>query len=476
MMMVDLLADVRDSIAAAQEQGTTTERWKQEMTATLRKRGWWGRREEDAKAARALKDELRRAEASGGAPEKIAELNEEIAKREAALDLYVSRRLDTIWRVNMGQAAQAGAWERGQRSTGHPYVLYRIGPSRRHRQQHEAWDGLLMPKDDPFWSVANPRNGWGCKCYTRFVSEAQRRRYRRDGVAEPVVGDATPGKMPVKTKLVDRPSSPGEAPALRPMTYRNKVTGRTHTGYRGIDPGFEHNPGAGRMEQLAEAAHEKVRRLVTDTEPAGPPVSAGLDVQIESDLGRSVRRTAGVIETVHGADLPEALPVRQDDGMTEGSGRFRVRDGRAVDITMEDDRRYPEIVAAHEIGHYLDYAGLPGDGYQSRRPTMPEMEELIDLVRATDTWRLIREAAVAAAVGGSEAVEWRRMLWRHELFARAYAQWIAWKSGDRRMLAQLRARTTATEERMQLRQWPLDEWLPIAEGMDRLFEAAGWLK
>ena len=31
-------------------------------------------------------------------------------------------------------------------------------------------------------------------------------------------------------------------------------------------------------------------------------------------------------------------------------------------------------------------------------------------------------------------------------------------------------------ETMRLRQWPLDEWLPIAEAMDRLFEAAGWLK
>ena len=165
-----------------------------------------------------------------------------------------------------------------------------------------------------------------------------------------------------------------------------------------------------------------------DPEPASPPVSAGLDVQTESDLGRSGRRTAGIIETVHGADLPEALPVRQDDGMTEGSGRFRARDGRAVDITLEDDRRYPEIVAAHEIGHYLDYAGLPGEGYQSRRPTMPEMQELIDVIRATDTWRAIRDAA--AGESEAVAVEWRRMLRRRELFARAYAQWIAWKSGD----------------------------------------------
>lgn len=63
-----------------------------------------------------------------------------------------------------------------------------------------------------------------------------------------------------------------------------------------------------------------------------------------------------------------------------------------------------------------------------------------------------------------------------ELFACTYSQWIARKSGDRAMLAQLRARSIATELRMQLRQWPLDEWLSIAPAMDKLFKKAGWLK
>ena len=38
-----------------------------------------------------------------------------------------------LWRVNMGQAYQAGVRERGQRSISHPYLLCRVGPSREHR-------------------------------------------------------------------------------------------------------------------------------------------------------------------------------------------------------------------------------------------------------------------------------------------------------------------------------------------------------
>jgi hypothetical protein len=30
---------------------------------------------------------------------------------------------------------------------------------------HLAWDGLVLPRDHPFWAIAYPPNGWGCSCY-----------------------------------------------------------------------------------------------------------------------------------------------------------------------------------------------------------------------------------------------------------------------------------------------------------------------
>ena len=114
MMQLDLLHDVQRSLVAARQNGTPFEQWRKEWAAELSKRGWWGRREVvDPKTGKKV----------------IAQLGS-------------SRRLETIWRVNMGQANQAGVWERGQRSTSHPYLLYRVGPSRTHRDQHLAWDGL----------------------------------------------------------------------------------------------------------------------------------------------------------------------------------------------------------------------------------------------------------------------------------------------------------------------------------------------
>lgn len=447
MMQLDLLADVRNAISAAQAEGTTFEQWRGEMAEHLAKRGWWGRRE---------------------APDPD---DPEAVKQARA---YVSRRLRTIWRVNMGQAAQAGAWERGMRSSSHPYVLYRIGPSREHRKEHEAWDGTVLPRDDPFWTVANPRNGWGCKCYTRFVSRAQYERYRRNGISHPAVGDEIPEKgKPIKTELVERPTEDNQAPALQRTTYTNR--GVDYDGYKGIDRGFEYNPGAGRVEQLAKAFRAKSATLAEGTAPAGEPASRALAVQADGDLGDSVRRALGAVDAVHGApgELPPIAIARNDD--LPLPSRFRSRGARPTGIELRGDNPYAELLTAHEVGHYLDLAALPGAAYQSRVQSMPEMQELLRAIRDTATWRKLI-AGYTDARGVEEKASWLYWLLPQELFARAYAQYVAWKSGDRRLLDQLDARLRdENSERVGLSQWQFDDWLPIAQAMDRLLLRAGWL-
>ena len=60
-----------------------------------------------------------------------------------------------------------------------------------------------------------------------------------------------------------------------------------------------------------------------------------------------------------------------------------------------------------------------------------------------------------------------------ELFARAHAQYIARRSGSRRMRRELDSVLGWDQHRRQ--QWPHNEFAPIAGAMDCLFEAVGWL-
>ena len=439
-MKLDLLADIRDSLTAALTEGKPFEQWRAEMTEYLSKRGWWGR--------------------------KI--VTDPVTGEKVLAQLGSSRRLDTIWRVNMGQAYQHGVWQRGQRSTSHPYIMYRVGPSREHREQHLAWDGLVLPKDDAFWRTHNPRNGWGCKCTTRFVSRAQFERYQRQGIPYPSRGDAPPrtGK-PIKT----------EAPKLKRVRYINERTGKTYYGYAGIDPGFERNPGITRKKQLQEAFQAKSADVASPQAPAGTNVSEALDIKPRGALREAILRSLGAIEQVHGdGDLPTIPVERLTAGAHYGDFSWSVL-GTAVKIRVKADGPHPEMTTAHEVGHFLDFAGMdppsapltPGrKNLQSVRQTLPEMRQLLVVIRAS--------ATVKAIPSLPNAQFGHYLQLPYELVARAYAQYITWKSGSPTMRAELDATLNSSDLYSRLTQWPHDEFLPIAAAIDDLFETLGWLR
>ncbi|MCF6267624.1 MAG: hypothetical protein L3J57_13925, partial [Desulfuromusa sp.] len=63
-----------------------------------------------------------------------------------------------------------------------PYLEYRHGDSLQPRPLHLAWDGLVLPADDPWWQTHYPPNGWGCKCK---VFSASQRDLERAGKSVP---------------------------------------------------------------------------------------------------------------------------------------------------------------------------------------------------------------------------------------------------------------------------------------------------
>ena len=184
----DLLVDLRDGVDRALAEGRTFREFSKDLTPILQEQGWWGRKKvRDPKTDKLVEAEL-------GSP----------------------RRLKIIYDANLRTARAAGQWERIQRTTAtHPYLLYELGPSEQHRPEHVAWAGTLLRADDPWWRTHYPPNGWGCKCRVRQVSRREAER----------LGGAT-----------ERPASP-------PVEWTNKRTGKVHRVPRGIDPGWDYNPG-----------------------------------------------------------------------------------------------------------------------------------------------------------------------------------------------------------------------------------------
>ena len=224
-VQLDVLSDMHNAVIQAVEKGQSFDTFKKNLKPTLRQKGWWGRKE----------------------------MTDPLTGRTVDAQLGSDRRLKTIYNVNMRSAYQKGQYDRTMESDLHPYLMYRIGPSVKHRQDHESWDGLILPKNDPFWDSHFPPNGWGCKCYTRAVTESQRKKYEAEGIpVPPSASGSSGGTLRIKS----------EAP---PDTYRSFFNERTGTLERipkGISPGFNWNQGnANRrttaLEQLVQKTQEK---------------------------------------------------------------------------------------------------------------------------------------------------------------------------------------------------------------------------
>ena len=222
-MQLDVLSDIKSAVETAIKDGHSFEHFKKDLKPTLMKKGWWGRRT----------------------------MTDPLTGRDVEAQLGSDRRLRTIYSVNLRSAYQKAQYERTMSSDLHPYLMYFVGNSARHREQHLAWNGLILPKDDPFWNNHFPPNGYGCKCFTRAVSESKKRRYERDGIKVPPKADGSGGgTLRIKT----------EAP---PDIYRNYFNERKGTIERlpkGITPGFNWNQGqAGRMIPVLQECLKKAQ-------------------------------------------------------------------------------------------------------------------------------------------------------------------------------------------------------------------------
>ncbi|MDQ7091767.1 MAG: phage minor head protein [Methylococcales bacterium] len=126
-MTVDILEDIQGAVSKAIKEGKTFHQFQKELKPILQQKGWWGRKD--------MRDPL------------TGEIKD--------VQLGSPRRLKTIYRANMRTARGAGKWERIQRTKAAlPYLLYQLGPSEHHRPEHVAWDGIMLPADDPFLANA----------------------------------------------------------------------------------------------------------------------------------------------------------------------------------------------------------------------------------------------------------------------------------------------------------------------------------
>ena len=133
-------------------------------------------------------------------------------------------RSKIIYDTNLATSYAAGRWEQLQDA---PYWQYKHADWVQHpREDHLAWDGLVLARDDPWWHTHFPPNGWRCQCSVRGLWPRDLQRLGKTG--------------------------PDTAPDVqweeRTIGQRNPNGPRTVRVPAGIDPGFEYAPGRSRLQ------------------------------------------------------------------------------------------------------------------------------------------------------------------------------------------------------------------------------------
>lgn len=250
-MQLDLLQDIRTEVDRALAEGTTLREFQQRLMPNLQARGWWGRQ--------AMRDPL------------TGEVRE--------VQLGSPRRLKTIYDTNLRAAHSEGQWQRIQeRKEAFPFLQYDGANSERPRLQHRAWDGLVLPVDDPFWQSHLPIKEWGCKCRVIPMTRGQ---LQRQGLEV------------------------GESPAVPTTPYVNARTGEVQQIPAGVHPAFHYPPGTRRASLN--------RHLLEKLEGVPPAIAraAVADLVQGPAFGDWYRKPAGVFPlAVLGRSVAERLGAK----------------------------------------------------------------------------------------------------------------------------------------------------------------------
>ena len=212
----DLLTDLHQAVRKAQEQGTTLEDFRRDFDAIVGKHGWTGWTGEGTDEGKAW-------------------------------------RTKVIYGTNLRTSHQAGRLSQMRAiQNERPFWRYRHNDSVSHpRPQHQAWNGKVLAADDPWWGSHYPPNGWGCRCYIETLAA---RDLKREGIT------------------VDEAPDDG--------TYEHvDRNGEPHTLPKGIDYGWDHQPGS-------------TRDLVAEVQGRAGKMPAGIGRDLVQELGQVEHQTA----------------------------------------------------------------------------------------------------------------------------------------------------------------------------------------
>jgi hypothetical protein len=386
-------------------------------------------------------------------------------------DITSERRLGLIFDIKTQQAGDYGYWRQGM----DPDVLNEFPASRfirvkavkEPRQLHNLYENQVYLKTDPIWALQINRDfhvpwgpwGWGCG---HDVEDVDRDETEALGLIKP--GQ----KLKPVTKHLNQNLQASIAGIEQDLLAKLKAVFGDRLLIEGDKARW--NP-TGKPTPAAPVA---------TTPPAGPtaPVSAALDVRVRGGLKDEVTEALKAIDEVHDDGALPMIPVKSTQTRYFGfltsldTPQGVIPNHMAIRATGE----WPALTTVHETGHFLDIAAIGDKGKYATQSKFPAMQAVLDAAEQSDSLKNLR--AIRAAARDFDLVEHLDyVLLDKEIWARAYAQYIAERSSSELLKVQLQNALAYRDpfKLAQFRQWRTEDFAPIAEKIDAMFQQLGWL-
>lgn len=296
----DLLADLAAAVDKAISQGTTLETFRKDFREIVARNGWTGYTGSETARGRAW-------------------------------------RTRVIYKTNLSVSYAAGRYAQLV-AANHKFWIYFHGNSAEPREQHLAWDGLILPPGHPFWATHAPPNGWGCSCY--------------------IIGASS---MAAAIRL-------GGKPDLKLPDNWQAIDPRTGAPV-GIDRGWDYAPGA----SVTEVINTMAAKTVQWEFEIAKAFMADLPDDVRDEFATAFRTLPSTAESVRqyagrvvaqGPQPPVAGQPRVDEYATMGLLR-RAEEARFGALLGSDVAGYDIAVSRSAVLHVLKKHG--GDATERRQ-------------------------------------------------------------------------------------------------------------
>ena len=220
--------------------------------------------------------------------------------------------------------------------------------------------------------------------------------------------------------------------------------------------------------------------------PAGKPAGNSIKDQltdIQKKIRPKVNKALSSIDEVHGDGILENIPFEESNRSYEAAF-YSTTDGKPAKIALSKKAISPSLSIVHEMGHYFDLHAIGKKGVFASEQFDGPLQKVIVAAMKTKAVKSLKKSLKnnEVVIGGKKkpiGADYRQhidyLLEPKEIWARAYAQYIALKTTDRALKNELKKTLVKGQSHGLKRQWLRRDFSTIEKEIDKLMKELGWI-